>query len=357
MISDERVSRLMQRCIDELELDLGGLTVFTEAATGPYLHTPILAALAGAERVFALAADTSYGSKEAIAATTGEAAAAHRVSDRVEVVYRKTNENLGVSDIVTNTAAVRPIDAVTVGLMKQTAVVPLMWETWEYREADLDLRSCRASGILVLGTNEAVPPLDMYPYSGFLALKLLFDLGLEGHKSRVVLAGSGRGLAGEIWSLLTRAGVHVDWFSAINADARPYDELGAHVREQGSFVDAYLIAEHVHAGQIIGDDGYVTFESIRAANPAAAIGIVSGNVDAEALERSGLRRAPWKVRPFGYMSYAPWELGDRPVLELYAGGLKVGQAMAVARLRGLDLDAATAYALAHSPAMPFEGEP
>ena len=48
------------RAVAELELDLGGRVVVTEAATGAYVVTPVLAALAGAE-VHACARATRHG--------------------------------------------------------------------------------------------------------------------------------------------------------------------------------------------------------------------------------------------------------------------------------------------------------
>ena len=52
-------SRLKQ-VVEELELDLQGRVVLTEAATGPYVVTPVLAALAGAN-VYAYTRPTRYG--------------------------------------------------------------------------------------------------------------------------------------------------------------------------------------------------------------------------------------------------------------------------------------------------------
>ena len=355
--ADPRVTALLGRCVDELELDLSGLTVFTEAASGPYLHTPILAAVAGAARVYAVAADSPYALRDDVAAATAEAARAHGVADRVEVVFERAPEHVGDSDIVTNSGFVRPIDRGLIEAMKPTAVVPLMWETWEFRDADLDLAACRERGILVLGTNESAGPLDLYGYSGFLALKLLFELGLEGHKTRTVLLGTGPTLARPIFELFRSVGIPVEWFAEGEPGSRPYAHLQTFVGEHGAEVDAYVVAEHVAPLLLLGTDGLVDFDAIRSANAGAAVGIVSGNVDRDGLSASGLRYAPARLRPFGYMSYAPWELGPRPVLELYGAGLKVGEAMARARLRGLDAEAATAYALAHSPAMAFEERP
>jgi hypothetical protein len=352
--SEARARRLLGHCIKDLELDLSGLRVFTEAASGPYLHTPILAALAGATQVYAVAADSPFADKEEVAAATAQAARAHGVADRIDVLFERSPAHVGESDIVTNSGFVRPIDRELVAAMKPTAVIPLMWETWEFRDADLDLAACHEHGILVLGTDESAGSLDLYGYSGFLALKLLFELGLEGHKTRAVLLGTGPTLARPIWRHLGAVGISVEWFSDGEPESRPYAELRSFVAEHGAGVDAYVVAEHVAPVRLLGRDGLVEYAEIRSANPAAALGIISGDVDREAIGSSGLRYAPARLRPFGYMSYAPWDLGPRPVLELYAAGLKVGEAMARARLRGLDADAAVDYALAHSPAMRFD---
>ena len=58
---EHRAIRIILDCIDRLELSLTGLTVLTEVGTNYYLYTPIIAALAGAKRVYAWTADTPYG--------------------------------------------------------------------------------------------------------------------------------------------------------------------------------------------------------------------------------------------------------------------------------------------------------
>jgi hypothetical protein len=68
---ERRVRRLLPRLTTGL--DLAGLTVYTEAASGPYLWPPLLAALAGA-RVTALAADTRFHRAGDAAAATAAAA-------------------------------------------------------------------------------------------------------------------------------------------------------------------------------------------------------------------------------------------------------------------------------------------
>jgi hypothetical protein len=353
MTAEHRAARLVRKAIADQALDLSGLTVFTEAASGPYLHTPILAAVAGAEKVYAQTADSSYAPKEEVRDATELAARELGVAGRLELLFDKAAGALAESDIVTNSGFVRPIDRATVAQLKPTAVVPLMWETWEFRPEDMDLDACRERGILVLGTDESRPPLALYPYGGYAALKLLFELGLEGYKTRTVLLGGGQAFGRSVWELFTSFGMEVAWFADSEPEARPYEELPEYVAASAPDVDAILVSEHQVSSALIGPDGLVSATELARLNPALAVGVISGNVDAEELEASGLPYRPRRLRPFGYMSYQPGDLGPRPVLELYAAGLKVGEAMARARLDGMSIDDATAYALEHSPAVAF----
>src|SRR5579884_1842531 len=68
-----RLIRLMRAAIDRCGLDLSGLTVLTEAATGAYAVTGVLAAMAGAE-VYALAGGTAFATSEELDRLTRELA-------------------------------------------------------------------------------------------------------------------------------------------------------------------------------------------------------------------------------------------------------------------------------------------
>ena len=70
-LDPRRLIRLMSTAIDRCSLDLSGLTVLTEAASGAYVVTPVLAAMAGAD-VYALAAGTAHASSEEIQKLTVE---------------------------------------------------------------------------------------------------------------------------------------------------------------------------------------------------------------------------------------------------------------------------------------------
>ena len=69
----------LARQVRALELDLRGKTVLTEAASGAYIVTPILAAIAGA-KVFAFSKTTRYGKVEEIFSNTSALADSFRES-------------------------------------------------------------------------------------------------------------------------------------------------------------------------------------------------------------------------------------------------------------------------------------
>jgi hypothetical protein len=350
-----RERQIAAEFIEHFDLDLSGLVVLTEAASGPYLATPLTAALAGADQVLAVTDDSEYASGAEVVEATERAAEGWGVAHRLKIRIGRRLEWFGEADIVTNSNFVRPIDAQAVRAMKQTAVIPLMWETWEFRPEDLDLEPCRERGILVLGTCERRPPCDMKPYSGQLALQLLGELGIESSRARVILLGGHETTGVAMNDALTQAGARVAWFA--NEDgALPYRELAPHLERHARDYDALLVAEHEHPIRLLAPDGLVAPEALVDWNPALWVGVIAGDVDAEALRSSGLRYLPERIRPFGYESYETHRLGPRPVLQLYTAGLKVGEAMARARLHGAEPAEAAREALRRAPAMDFGPE-
>ena len=80
-----RLVRLARSSVLDMRIDLRGAVVLTEAATGAYAVTPVIAALAGAEHVYAFTRPTRYGSVEEVARQTRELAAAAGVLGRIEL--------------------------------------------------------------------------------------------------------------------------------------------------------------------------------------------------------------------------------------------------------------------------------
>lgn len=327
----KRIEKLIADAIDTYDLDLSGLTIFTEAASGNYVVTPLIAALAGSNRVFAITQDSRYGRAVDVQNFTLELAQRWGVADRIEVVSDKIPSILSQVDIVTNLGFVRPIDKGTISHLKPTAVLPLMWETWEFRETDLDLSACRYKGITVLGTNEQAVGLDLFTYVGYLAVKLAFELEIEIYRSKVVVVGSD--LFGEN---------SVKAFNKLEADIKYIDlSVGASLATESAkstFRDADLVVlvEHHSSVCLIGSEGQITVEELLMLSPHLSIVHIAGNVNREEIDSAAIPCLPQTSAAPGHMSVATDYLGPKPVIVLHAAGLKVGEAMARTRLAGLD---------------------
>lgn len=331
----------MRKAVQAFGLALSPYRVLTEAASGHFALTPLIAAEAGAARVYALARDSEYGS----ACEVGEAllvlARAWGLAGRVEVLYSRDDDRLGAADIVTNLGAVRPIDAALLDRLKPLVAVPLMWETWEFRQQDLDLAQCRLRGIPVLGTDERHPDLQIFGYLGPVAMRLLHQLDIEVFRSSVAVIGGGK-FAEAVQQALAAAGAAVARIEAC-------DLAGPGARCVLAAADAAVVIEHHDRRLLIGAEGAITAQALQSINPSLAIAHVCGGVRQVDLDGAGLRYAPATLAPAGYMSVSTAHAGPRPVVDLHAAGLRVGQDMAQALGQGLRGLQAEEWALAHCP--------
>jgi hypothetical protein len=322
-LDPRRLIRLMRAAIVRCGLDLEGLTVLTEAASGAYVVTPVLAAMAGAD-VYALAAGTAYASSEEIQQLTVDLARLGAVTDRIQLIYGKDHTAVGAADIVTNSGQVRPIDAEMVAHMKPSAVVPLMYESWEYRPADIDLPACRARGIAVAGTNERHPDVDVFSFLGQMAVMQLHDAGIAVRGSHILLLCD-NAFGPYIMADLKNAGAEVTEARQLDADA-----ISSHC-------DAVILARQPREAPVFtaGDTALLNRKA-----PGAVLVQYWGDADRPALVSAGVPVWPADPPRAGHMGILPSAVGPEPIVRLQAGGLKVGQVLA----RGLD--AATAEDLA-----------
>ena len=210
--NERRCQQLVREAAATFDLNLSGLSILTEAASGYYSLTPLMAALAGAERVYALARDSAYGEAKSIGRSLMSLSGRWGTGDRVEVLFSREDTRIGRADIVLNLGFVRPLDAVFLRRLKRSAVIPLMFETWEHRPEDLDVQECRRLGLPVLGTNEHHADLRIFDYLGLIAMKMLFNLDFEIFRSHLVVIGSGE-FGEQVTKSLQSAGGHVTWIS------------------------------------------------------------------------------------------------------------------------------------------------
>jgi hypothetical protein len=312
----ERLIHLMDAAIRRCELDLSGTAILTEAASGAYVVTPVLAALAGAQRVFAVTYPSAYGTVEEIARTTLDLAELAGVSERIEILSAKRAEIVAPADIVTNNGHVRPIDAEVVGWMKPTAVIPLMYEAWELRAGDIDLAACRQRGIPVAGTNERHPAVDVFSFLGVMAMRMLLDAGVAVYGTRV-LVWCDNPFGPFLVQQLTQAGAVVQ---SVNRLEDTTDAAG---------LDAILVALRPRAHPVVGRG---EAEAIARRSPTAIVCQFWGDVDRAALARCGVPFWPVESPPPGHQGILPSSVGPEPIVRLQAGGLKVGEVMARVRM-------------------------
>ncbi|RKU06098.1 hypothetical protein C6502_21675 [Candidatus Poribacteria bacterium] len=327
----KRIEKLIPDAIDTYDLDLSGLTVFTEAASGNYVVTPLIAALAGSDRVFAITRDSRHGKAADIRNFTLELAQRWGVDDRIEVVSDKIPSVLSQVDIVTNLGFVRPIDKNMIAHLKPTAVLPLMWETWEFREADLDLAECRRVGIMVLGTNEREAGLDLFTYVGYLAIKLAFELEIEIYRSKVVVVGSGPFGESSV-KVFDKLEADVGYIGLSTGASLGTESAKSMLRD----AELVVLVEHHNPACLIGSAGQITVDELLVLSPHLSIVHIAGNINREEIDNAAVPCLPQKSAAPGYMSVATGYLGPKPVIALHTAGLKVGEAMARARLTGLN---------------------
>ncbi|GLK55222.1 hypothetical protein JOD31_000143 [Methylopila capsulata] len=304
-----RLIQLARERIARLDLDLGGLTVLTEAASGVYGVTPIIAAMAGARRVYAVARDNRYGARVDAIRWCERLAALAGVSQRVAVLERLPEVLLGEIDIVTNSGNLRPIQASTIDALPPRAVIALMFEAWEFREADIDLAACRRRGIPLVGVNERHSDVDVFSYLGPLAVRLMHDAGVPVYGSKVAL------LCDNDFALYVAAGL-------IGQGAQVTEARSASGLRGGGY-DAVLVAlkPSETADRIDAQDA----ARLAAIAPHAIVVHLWGDMDRAALARRALTVWPTEAPALGHMSILLSAIGPDPVVRLQAGGLKAAE--------------------------------
>lgn len=312
-LNSARLLRLSEVAMDACRLDLSGTVVLTEAASGAYVVTPVLAAMAKADSVVALASSSRYGTTAEVGAQTLALARMAGVAERIEIVTEKEPAIVARADIVTNSGHLRPIDAGMVSWMKPTAVVPLMFEAWELhaRTADLDLEALRHRGIQVAGTNERHPAVDVFSYLGIMAAKLLLDAGVAVHRSKVVI------ICDNPFGPWLLSGL-----AAFGADVSAHPTTRDIPAEEQP--DAMLVALRPGPDPVLDA---AEADRIAATWPGTVVAQFWGDIDRQGLSSAGVPYWPAEGPPPGHMGILPSGIGPEPIVRLQAGGLKVGQVL------------------------------
>jgi hypothetical protein len=324
------IDKLVKR-VQALNLDLKGKTVLTEAASGAYVVTPILAALAGA-KVYAFTRTTRYGTTEEIFANTKKVVETYtgRPLD-ITFIDKITKDIVAQADIITNSGHLRPLNEEMLKNAKDTAVIPLMYEAWEWREADMDIRYIRKRGFKLGATNERHPEVDVFNYLGDMAVKQIFDAGLNPYKNKFILLCN-NDFGPYIAKVVSKM---CDGLAVIDKDENKDKYNFANVEWIGGFPNVSVPEKYKDAEAIIftaypfdqswiGDATPIQVKSLKDQMVDPFILRYCGDIDEEAVNKEGVRFFPAHVHS-GHMGILPSAIGNDPIIRLQAGGLKAGE--------------------------------
>jgi hypothetical protein len=300
--------------IEQLELDLSSAEVLTEAATGAFAVTPVIAAAAGAERVWALGGDSVHGSASAAFAQVQELAAAYGIDDgRIEFIDRRASLPDDIN-LVTNLGFVRPVDLDLLGRLRGPAVVSLMYEAWEARDGEVDVSACRRLGVPVAGVHEEFESLGVFSACGQLAVKLCFEAGLEVAGNSLIVLGRASPFTDVIGGVLRANGAEVVTITS-----------GAELSRGAVGASDGIVVADWSGELVLGGSVGPRPETLAEWGEGLVIVQFGGVVAVQDLLDAGFSVHPPRRLGPRRMAFTLAHLGVRPVVALHAAGLKVGE--------------------------------
>ncbi len=315
MAINHRAIEIIEQTIKSLDLNLKSYVVLTEVGSNNYIYTPIIPLLAGAKRVYAWTRDSSYGSGEEIAASCLIVAKSLGLEDRLEFsVNNKDFEHVKQADIITNSGFIRPINKGFIKNLKKSAVIPLMFESWEIRDQDIDIKACTEKNIKVSGTWENHPQISVFDYVKELTLKMIFEAGFEinGNKFIVWSKDHFGEKAKEILQLNKAKQV------VLTTD---YNTLKSNLKD----TNVILLFDYNESRIFFGDNGFFNIDELKKINQSFAIVHLYGNVDCRYLLEKNISVYPNKNGLAQNMTFKLAHVGLIPLLRLLTAGFKVGQ--------------------------------
>ena len=310
---ENRFVSLIKECITDYKLKLDGLNVLTEAASGNYASTALASALAGAEKVIAITKSSHYGLAKEVKRKITRYSSELGVDDKIKFVSNKRKIDVANSDIITNLGFVRPIDTLTIKWMKPTAVIPLMYESWEFRELDIDVETSAKRGIPVIGVNEGRRGADTFKFCGTLAIKLILETGLECCDNHIAVVSKDQ-FGRVILQVLRKNGANTILLPNLNSKQS---------RKVLCKCDALVLADY-SSELLIGQGGQISWNVLRHLAPGITVVQICGVARCDE-NSEGITCYPNRELEPYHMSHTLSYLGPKPVINLNIAGLKVGE--------------------------------
>ena len=305
-----RIQKLINNAIRTTRLDLDGLKVLTEVGSNNFLFTPLIAALANAEKVFAWTKDTSYGKGESVVNLCKELMLKMGI-DQNKISFRvneRPDNDIAEADIVTNLGMVRPISSGFIEKMKAAAVIPTMSEAWELRKEDIDIFTCTKKGIRVAGTWENHPDLRIFDGCGALSIKLAQQAGFEVYQNNICIISDDH--FGEVaFKAFKNLGADVNLVPSAQADQVNSEKY-----------DFIFLADYTSEEVYLGENGKLN-------NSRLPIVHLAGNISHHYAISNNYFIYPQKDGYSMRMTKTLADLGCKPVIDLHTAGLKVGECL------------------------------
>lgn len=303
---------LIEEISSKLDLNLTGKTVLTEAGSGHFGLIGLIAGLNNAKKVICWSSDSAYGTaKDNIKAVQQKIKEWNIQAEYDFAINEKPTKHIKEADIITNSGFTRPFDKNFLDQMNQDAVIPIMMEAWELRSSDIDLEYAKKKGIQVAGTWENHPELKIFDQCGPLSSKLIGDSGFDLSEKKVLIISSDH--FGSTAEKEFKEKYNCQILIVHPENMNEFDDYN---------YDLIFIADFSFTGEIVGPNSNY-FQS----NHVSRIPVVHlcGHVDLNFTLKKGINIFPEMEGLPKKMTKTLAYLGSKPVIQLHAAGLKVGE--------------------------------
>lgn len=321
----------LQHIIQDLNIQLEGDYVLTEAASGAYACTPVLAALAGAE-VHAFARDSKYGSANDCIEQVKVLAEKCGVSEQIHFHTEKNEMPWERATVVTNSGALRPLDSTILQRVSSSCRIPLMFEAWEFRSQDLDLDFCKSKGIQVAGTNERHEQVDVFGYLGDMVVRLIQDAKQTPYRNKFIVVSNNDFtpyLCKPLVNMSAAVGVYCpqEYKSEIENLGATYlgDWNENQIPNDWKSASAVIYTGSPFSDNLWGKFPLLNLEVWKSLNLPLVLRFAGDLKETDFLQHK-IEFYPSNV-PAGHMGILPSAIGWDPIIRLQAGSLKVAELM------------------------------
>ena len=234
-----------------------------------------------------------------------------------QIIFRSNDRNfedIQSADIITNSGMLRPLDSIFLGFVKPNAVISLMFEAWELRLKDIDLDICRSKKIRVTGVSENNSTMNIFEYSGILAIKLILNSGIEIFQSNIL-----------IWSRDDFGEVAKKYLSKLTPKSIIICNESEKFYKYIENVDLVYFCDYHEDRHYFGPNGFLNLELISRINPTVKFCHLYGNILKTECNNFGISLFPNKDGYNKVMSETLSYAGIEPVIQLLVASLKAAK--------------------------------